>query len=105
MFLFQSEFDLSILLVYSIDDGDLRGYDDPQNREFLVSVMAGRIPKELINEAKGGEVHVNMEDHKEEEFKKPKVNSNGDMFNEHIALRCLTIDSELVLSNGTKQKD
>jgi len=86
MFLFQSEFDLSILLVYSIDDGDLRGYDDPQNREFLVSVMAGRIPKELINEAKGGEVHVNMEDHKEEEFKKPKVKSNGDMFNEHIAL-------------------
>lgn len=58
---------------FSIDDGDLRGYDDPQNREFLVSVMAGRIPKELINEAKGGEVHVNMEDHKEEEFKKPKA--------------------------------
>ena len=26
-----------------------------------------------ITEAKGGEVHVNMEDHKEEEFKRPKV--------------------------------
>jgi hypothetical protein len=26
-----------------------------------------------ITEARGGEVHVNMEDHKEEEFKKPKV--------------------------------
>ena len=35
--------------------------------------MSGRIPRELITEAKGGEVHVNMEDHKEEEFKKPKV--------------------------------
>jgi UBX domain-containing protein 1 len=59
----------------------LRGYDDPQNREFLVSVMAGRIPKELINEAKGGEVHVNMEDHKEEEFKKPKVTSISTLLN------------------------
>ena len=72
-FRFIFRFKLFDKLFYSIDDGDLRGYDDPQNREFLVSVMAGRIPKELINEAKGGEVHVNMEDHKEEEFKKPKV--------------------------------
>ena len=48
-------------------------YDDPTNREFLMSVMSGRIPKELITEARGGEVNVNMEDHKEEEFKKPKV--------------------------------
>ena len=38
-----------------------------------MSVMSGRIPKELIAEARGGEVHVNMEDHKEEEFKRPKV--------------------------------
>lgn len=48
-------------------------YNDPQNRDFLTSVMSGRIPRELIAEARGGEVHVNMEDHKEEEFKKPKV--------------------------------
>lgn len=63
----------------SIDDGELRLYDDPQNREFLMSVMSGRIPKELIAEAKGGEVHVNMEDHKEEEYKKPKA-SEGQPF-------------------------
>ena len=37
------------LFLCSIDDGDIRGYDDPQNREFLMSVMAGRIPKELVS--------------------------------------------------------
>ena len=58
---------------FSIDDGDLRAYNDPQNREFLTDVMAGRIPRELVREARGGEVHVNMEDHKTDEFVKPKV--------------------------------
>ena len=32
-----------------------------------------------ITEAKGGEVHVNMEDHKEEEFKRPKVHLTLDI--------------------------
>jgi len=58
---------------FSLDDGDLRKYEDPANREFLASVMRGSIPSELVREAKGGEVHVDMEDHREEEFVKPKV--------------------------------
>jgi len=58
---------------FSLDDGDLRAYSDPNNREFLASVMKGSIPPELVKEAKGGEVHVDMEDHREEEFVKPKV--------------------------------
>ena len=57
---------------FSIDDGDLRPYNDPHNRAFLSSVMTGRIPQELVTMAEGGEVHVDMEDHKEEEFAKPK---------------------------------
>ena len=40
---------------------------------FLASIMSGTIPTELVREARGGEVHVNMEDHKTEEFVKPKV--------------------------------
>ena len=44
-------------------------------REFLASVMRGTIPPELVKEAKGGEVHVDMEDHREEEFVKPSVKS------------------------------
>jgi len=58
---------------FSLDDGDLRKYDDPQNREFLASVMRGSIPPELVKEAKGGQVNVDMEDHREEEFVKPKT--------------------------------
>ncbi len=58
---------------FSIDDGPLRAYNDPANREFLESVMQGRIPKELAAEARGGEVLVNMEDHKDRPYEKPKV--------------------------------
>merc|ERR1712106_1106087 len=58
---------------FSLDDGDLRAYNDPAHREFLASVMRGTIPPELVKEAKGGEVHVDMEDHREEEFVKPKA--------------------------------
>jgi len=58
---------------FSLDDGDIRLYNDPQHREFLQSVMKGQIPPELVKEAQGGEVSVDMEDHREEEFVKPKV--------------------------------
>ena len=54
------------------EDGELRSYNDPTNRSFLASVMSGRIPTELQKEAENGEVHVDLEDHKEEEYKKPK---------------------------------
>ena len=35
--------------------------------------MKGQIPPELVKEAKGGEVNVDMEDHRDEEFVKQKV--------------------------------
>jgi len=60
---------------FSLDDGELRQYQDPANREFLSSVMTGKIPQELVKEAQGGEVHVDMEDHKEEEYVKPTAKS------------------------------
>jgi len=60
---------------FSLDDGELRHYNDPNNRDFLASVMRGSIPPELVKEAKGGEVHVDMEDHREEEYVRPKVSS------------------------------
>jgi len=58
---------------FSIDDGPLRAYNDQENREFLSDVAAGRIPRELVREARGGEVMVNMEDHKDKPFEQPKV--------------------------------
>jgi len=57
---------------FSLDDGDLRRYDDAANGAFLQNIMRGTIPNELIREAQGGEVHVDMEDHRNEEFVKPK---------------------------------
>ena len=58
---------------FSIDDGALRAYNDQENREFLNDVMRGRIPRELVREARGGEVMVNMEDHKDRPYEAPKV--------------------------------
>jgi len=52
----------------------LRSYTDPENREFLKSIEQGAIPKELLRQNEGGEVHLDMQDHREEEFvpEKPK---------------------------------
>lgn len=57
---------------FSIDDGPLRGYTDPESREFLGAISKGEIPQELLKLAKGGEVNLDMEDHKHEDFKQVK---------------------------------
>uniref|UniRef100_A0A1L8EIS2 Protein tyrosine phosphatase shp1/cofactor for p97 atpase-mediated vesicle membrane fusion n=1 Tax=Haematobia irritans TaxID=7368 RepID=A0A1L8EIS2_HAEIR len=53
---------------FSIDDGELRLYDDPQNKEFLETVMRGEIPNELLE--MGWMVNVDVEDHRHEDYKK-----------------------------------
>ncbi|XP_063239019.1 LOW QUALITY PROTEIN: NSFL1 cofactor p47-like [Bacillus rossius redtenbacheri] len=57
---------------FSINDGPLRRYSDPDNREFLTSVRNGEIPMELLREGLGSEIHLNMEDHSHDEFKVQK---------------------------------
>jgi UBX domain-containing protein 1 len=49
---------------FSIDEGELRNYNDPSNSEFLACIQRGEVPRELITEARGGEVNLNMEDHR-----------------------------------------
>lgn len=51
---------------FSLDDGDLRGYTDPRNKDFLESVRRGEIPHELRRG--NSEVHVTMEDHRMETY-------------------------------------
>lgn len=51
---------------FSLDDGQLRPYADPANREFLDSVRRGEVPREL---RQGSEVHLSMEDHHMESFR------------------------------------
>lgn len=57
---------------FSVDDGPLRDFKDPENREFLDSISKGEVPRELTSSAKG-EVNLNMEDHRQEEYVKPKI--------------------------------
>lgn len=60
---------------FTVNDGPLRNYSDPENQEFLQSVYKGEVPHELVREARGVEVHLSMEDHRQEEFvyRKPKM--------------------------------
>ncbi|XP_064476804.1 NSFL1 cofactor p47-like [Ornithodoros turicata] len=56
---------------FSIDDGPLRHYDDVASRDFLQSIQRGEIPHELLMRATG-EVNLNMEDHRHEDYIAPR---------------------------------
>ncbi|KAG1660615.1 NSFL1 cofactor p47 [Nymphon striatum] len=49
---------------FSVNDGPLRDFEDQKNKD--------EIPQELIKEAKGQEINLDMEDHKSEVFRPPK---------------------------------
>lgn len=50
---------------YTVDDGPVRSYSDPQHAAFLTSIRRGEIPAELYVD--GVEVRVALEDHRNEE--------------------------------------
>ncbi|XP_068214868.1 NSFL1 cofactor p47 [Palaemon carinicauda] len=58
---------------FTVDNGPLRSYEDPSNAEFLSSIRRGEIPLQLIREARGGEVYINMADHRHEDYSAPKA--------------------------------
>uniref|UniRef100_A0A8C5MKX9 NSFL1 cofactor p47 n=1 Tax=Leptobrachium leishanense TaxID=445787 RepID=A0A8C5MKX9_9ANUR len=59
---------------FSLDNNNLRSYQDPGNAQFLESIRRGEIPAELRRLAQGGQVNLDMEDHRDEDFMKPKTN-------------------------------
>jgi UBX domain-containing protein 1 len=63
----------------------LRSYEDPANKEFLSSIQRGEPPKELIKQANGGEVHLDMQDHRDEDFVPPK-NTKPVLYNDGYKL-------------------
>ncbi|CAH0551762.1 unnamed protein product [Brassicogethes aeneus] len=63
---------------FSINDEDLRTYNDPDNRDFLESIRRGEIPHELRQG--GSEIHLAMEDHRMEEFRKITSRKGGKVF-------------------------
>ena len=62
---------------FTVDDGPLRDINDPRNKDFLNSIQKGEVPSELRRQSRNGEVHVNMEDHREDEYKKPKESTKA----------------------------
>ncbi|KAM8947505.1 NSFL1 cofactor p47 [Pelodytes ibericus] len=58
---------------FSLDESDLRSYQDPGNAQFLEAIRRGEIPGELRRLAQGGQVNLDMEDHRDEDFVKPKI--------------------------------
>ncbi|XP_077368849.1 NSFL1 cofactor p47 [Festucalex cinctus] len=58
---------------FSLDDGELRNYSDPGNAHFLEAIRRGEIPLELRQRSRGGQVNLDMEDHRDEDFTKPKL--------------------------------
>ncbi|KAJ6664034.1 hypothetical protein lerEdw1_008988 [Lerista edwardsae] len=58
---------------FSLDDGELRTYTDPVNARFLESVKRGEIPAELQRLVHGGQVNLDMEDHQEQEYVRPRL--------------------------------
>ncbi|XP_053556769.1 NSFL1 cofactor p47 [Bombina bombina] len=57
---------------FSLDDNELRSYQDPANAQFLEAIRRGEIPTELRRLAQGGQVNLDMEDHRDEDFVRPK---------------------------------
>ncbi|GAB1288290.1 UBX domain-containing protein 2B [Apodemus speciosus] len=60
---------------FSLDDGELRPYNDPTNAQFLESVKRGEIPLELQRLVHGSQVNLDMEDHQDQEYIKPRRGS------------------------------
>eukprot|EP00070_Physeter_catodon_P049150 XP_028356044.1 UBX domain-containing protein 2B isoform X4 [Physeter catodon] len=58
---------------FSLDDGELRPYSDPTNAQFLESVKRGEIPLELQRLVHRGHVNLDMEDHQDQEYIKPRL--------------------------------
>ena len=57
---------------FNVDDGPLRKFEDPANLEFLAAIKRGEPPRELIRQAEGAEVHLDMQDHRDEDYEAPK---------------------------------
>ena len=70
---------------FTVDDNELRSYNDPANKLFLASIQRGEPPRELILQAEGAEVHLDMQDHRDEEYEPPK-NAKPKLYNEGYKL-------------------
>lgn len=57
---------------FSVDDGPLFRFDDPENAEVLAMINRGRAPLDLLGVEQGQEVDLQVHPHREEDYKQPK---------------------------------
>ncbi|KAK9497167.1 hypothetical protein O3M35_004535 [Rhynocoris fuscipes] len=65
---------------FSLDDGPLRLYTDPNEREFLSRIRQGSVPAELLPNIEGDSVSMSLEDHRHEYYRAPKETSTAKPF-------------------------
>uniref|UniRef100_A0A1A9X3S0 Uncharacterized protein n=1 Tax=Glossina brevipalpis TaxID=37001 RepID=A0A1A9X3S0_9MUSC len=93
---------------FSVDDGELRHYDNPQNKEFLETVMRGEIPQELLD--MGWVVHVDVEDHRQEDYKKNNsavklFKGSGHALGSPVPVVTENIEPNAEIGNGAHNED
>lgn len=52
---------------FTVNDQEIRSYDDPTNQEFLDAIKRGDLPAEIRKDIQGAEVHLDIEDHRHED--------------------------------------
>ncbi|XP_011351990.1 NSFL1 cofactor p47 isoform X2 [Ooceraea biroi] len=58
---------------FTINDSEIRSYDEPENKEFLSAIKRGEIPAEIRQQVQGVELRLDMEDRRHELYIPPKA--------------------------------
>ncbi|XP_064398183.1 NSFL1 cofactor p47-like isoform X2 [Halichondria panicea] len=57
---------------FSVDDSELRNGESEADKAFIAAIRKGEIPQELLRSAKGGEVDIDLQDRRTENYVQPK---------------------------------
>jgi len=56
---------------FTVDGGEFRDYQAPENKQFMKELNEGYVPKEIQDKFKGKQVDVGLEDKREETYRPP----------------------------------
>ncbi|KAJ0171901.1 hypothetical protein K1T71_012664 [Dendrolimus kikuchii] len=82
---------------FTVDDGTVRHYSDPENAEFLSFIRRGEIPPELSSGG-GGEVRVSLEDRRHEEGPKQATRAQAFTGKGHMLGRTTSAAAQAALA-------
>lgn len=80
---------------FTINDSEIRSYNEPENREFLAAVKRGEVPAEIRQQVQGTDLQLDMEDRRHEAYvpTKAKVKAfsgKGHMLGRYIRILILS---------------